>query len=36
MGNYFRVSKVTLGGGIALFWKKRVKLDVESSSLKPN
>ena len=29
----FGVSKVNLGGGFALFWKKVVKIDVESSSL---
>jgi len=33
MGNYFGVTKVNLGGGLALFWKKGLKVDVESSSL---
>ena len=33
MGNYFGVSKVTLGGELALFWKNGVELEVESSSL---
>ena len=33
MGNYFGVSKVNLGGGLGLFWKRGVELDVESSSL---
>lgn len=33
IGNYFRVSKVTLKGGVALFWKNGVELNVESSSL---
>ena len=31
MGNYFWVSKIT--GGVVLFWKQDVKLDVKSSSL---
>ena len=35
MGNYFGVLKVNLGGGLALFWKKEVDVDVdvETSSL---
>ena len=33
MGNYFGVSKVTLGSGLALFWKNGVELEVESSLL---
>ena len=33
MGDFFGVSKVSLGGGLALFWKKGVEVDVESSSL---
>ena len=33
MRNYFGVSKVNLGGGLALFWKKGLEVDVESSSL---
>lgn len=33
MGNSFGVSKVNLGGGLALFWKKGVDVDVEMSSL---
>ena len=31
--DFFGVSKVSLGGGLALFWKKDVVVDVESSSL---
>lgn len=31
MGNYSGVSKITRGGGLALLWKKDVKLSVESS-----
>lgn len=33
MGKYFGVSKATLGGGLALFWKNGVELEVESSFL---
>ena len=33
MRNYFGVSKVNLGGGLALFWKKGLEVDVKSSSL---
>ena len=33
IGDFFGVSKVSLGGGLALFWKKDVVVDVESSSL---
>ena len=33
IGNYFGVSKVNLGGGLALFWKKGLEVDVEFSSL---
>ena len=33
IGDYFGVLKVQLGGGLALFWKKGVELDVESSSI---
>ena len=33
MGSYFGVSKVNLGGGLALFWKEGVEVSVESSSL---
>lgn len=33
MEEYFRVSKVTIGGGLALFWKKEFVVDIESSSL---
>lgn len=33
MGEYFGVLKVTIGGGLALFWKKGVAVDIESSSL---
>ena len=33
MGDFFGVSKVSLGGGLALFWKKGVVVDIESSSL---
>lgn len=32
MGNYFGVLKATLGGGLALFWKKDVDLNVISKS----
>ena len=33
MGDFFGVSKVSLGGGLALFWKKGMVVDIESSSL---
>ena len=32
-GDTFGVSRVTRGGGLALFWKKDVQLSVENSSL---
>ena len=32
-GATFGVSRVTRGGGLALFWKKDVELSVENSSL---
>ena len=33
MGDFFGVSRFSLGVGLALFWKKDVMVDVESSSL---
>ena len=33
MVSYFGVSKANLGGGLALFWKKGLEVDVKSSSL---
>ena len=33
MGDFFGVSKVSLGSGLTLFWKKGVVVDIESSSL---
>ena len=33
MGDYFGVSKVNLGGGLALFWKEGVEVSIDSSSL---
>lgn len=32
MGSYFGLSKMNLGGGLTLFWKKGLEVDVESSS----
>ena len=32
-GHYHGVSRITRGGGLALFWKIGLTLDVESSSL---
>jgi len=31
-GHYFGVSRITCGGGLAIFWKLGFKLEVESSS----
>ena len=33
LGHHHRVSKITRGGGLALFWKKDFNVYVESSSL---
>ncbi|KAL4652573.1 hypothetical protein ACB092_01G242000 [Castanea dentata] len=33
MGNYFGISKINFGGGLTLFWKREVELDIDSSSL---
>ena len=32
-GHHHGVSKITRGGGLALFWKKNFELHIESSSL---